>query len=95
MSDYCPLYPESGHVRCNSVCPLCANSGHRALFDHLVGTGEQRRRYGEAEQPRGLGVDHQLKRCRLYDWQVRRLRALEDATGIGAHRRYASTIFGP
>ena len=20
--------PESGHVRCNSVCPLCANSGH-------------------------------------------------------------------
>ena len=29
--------PESGHVRCNSVCPLSANSGHCALFDHLVG----------------------------------------------------------
>jgi hypothetical protein len=21
-------YPKSGHVQCNSVCPLCANSGH-------------------------------------------------------------------
>jgi hypothetical protein len=20
--------PNSGHVQCNSVCPLCANSGH-------------------------------------------------------------------
>jgi hypothetical protein len=20
--------PESGHVQCNSVCPLCAKSGH-------------------------------------------------------------------
>jgi hypothetical protein len=20
--------PESGHVQCNSACPLCANSGH-------------------------------------------------------------------
>jgi hypothetical protein len=28
--------PESGHVRCNSVCPLCAKSGHRfKFFDHL------------------------------------------------------------
>ena len=25
--------PESGHVQCNSVCPLCANSGHP---DHLL-----------------------------------------------------------
>ena len=24
----CPLFPESGHVRCkNQGCPLCANSG--------------------------------------------------------------------
>ena len=22
--------PNSGHVQCNSSCPLCANSGHRA-----------------------------------------------------------------
>ena len=29
--------PEGGHVQCTRQCPLCANSGHRALFDHLVG----------------------------------------------------------
>ena len=23
--------PESGHVQCNSGCPLCANSGHSSL----------------------------------------------------------------
>ena len=23
--------PRSGHVQCNSVCPLCANSGHSAI----------------------------------------------------------------
>ena len=23
--------PNSGHVRCNSACPLCANSGHSAI----------------------------------------------------------------
>ena len=33
---HCPLWyvsftPKSGHVQCNSVCPLCANSGHSAL----------------------------------------------------------------
>ena len=31
----CPLYPESGHVQCNSACLLCANSGHRADHDAL------------------------------------------------------------
>jgi hypothetical protein len=33
--------PESGHLQCTSLCPLCANSGHLALFDYLVGAGEQ------------------------------------------------------
>src|SRR5262249_5931008 len=31
-----------------------------------------------------LGIDNQLELARLYDRQVRRLRALENATGIGA-----------
>jgi hypothetical protein len=29
MRGYVRFTPESGHVRCNSVCPLSANSGHR------------------------------------------------------------------
>ena len=24
----CPLFPQSGHVQCNSVCLLCARSAH-------------------------------------------------------------------
>ena len=37
-------------------CPLCPNSGHRALFDHLVGTGEQLRMNFEAKRLGGLEV---------------------------------------
>ena len=27
----CPLFPQKGHLQCTSVCPLCANSGHRVV----------------------------------------------------------------
>src|SRR5215831_13355674 len=51
-------------------------------FDHLVGTGEQRRRYLDAERPRGLEVDHQL----VFGWRLHRkigrLFALEDAINV-------------
>ena len=33
----------------------------------------------EADHPGGLGIDDQLELRGLYDWKVRRLRALEDA----------------
>src|SRR5205814_6583154 len=35
--------------------------------------------------PRGLGVDDELELARLHHRQVRRLRALEDATGVDPH----------
>ena len=39
--------PKSGHVQCTRQCPLCANSGHRAVsFDHLIGGLEWRMRGG-------------------------------------------------
>ena len=55
-----------------------------SLFDHLVSGREQLVRHGEADGPGSLGVDDQLELGRLYDRQVRRLRALEDAAGIDA-----------
>ena len=31
QNSYVRFTPNSGHVQCNSACPLCANSGHRAV----------------------------------------------------------------
>src|SRR5262245_35069116 len=53
-------------------------------FDHLVSEREQLVRYGEAEHPGGLVVDHQFHFRHLHYRQVRRSCALEDAANIGA-----------
>src|SRR3954452_3499397 len=54
------------------------------LFDHFVGAGEQRRRHGKAEHSCGRQDDDQFDLARLHDRQARRLRALENSTGIYA-----------
>ena len=57
--------PKSGHWLSVSACPLCAKSGHeRALFDDLVGNGQQARRYREAKLFGRCKIDNQLKFCR-------------------------------
>ena len=52
------------------------------LFDHLVGTCEQRRRHGEADRLGGLKVDDELELGRGLHRQVGRLLALEDAIDV-------------
>src|SRR5262249_8001253 len=50
-------------------------------FDHLVGGSQQLVRHSEAEHPGGRGVDDEFELARLHDPQIRRLCALEGATG--------------
>jgi hypothetical protein len=40
------------------------------LFDHLVGTSEKHRRYGEVEGFGGLEANYEVKFCGLDDQQV-------------------------
>jgi hypothetical protein len=53
-----------------------------ASFNHLVGTGEQRRRNIEAKCLCGFQIDHQLVFGWCLNWQVGRLLALEDAIDV-------------
>ena len=46
--------PESGHVRCNSGCPLCANSGHPDI--HSMSSSARCCRIGGTERPSALAV---------------------------------------
>ena len=68
--------PKSGHVRCTSPCLLSAKSGLYApqrkglLFDHLVGTVEQRPRHCKIECFGSLEIDHQLELGGLLNRQV-------------------------
>ena len=49
-----------------------AISRHRARsFDQLVGAGEQRRRYFEAQRLGSLQIYDQLEARWLFDWQIK------------------------
>src|SRR5665213_2205395 len=52
------------------------------LFNHLVGNGNQGGWNDEAERPGRLEIDAQLEFGRLFDRQIGRFRALEDAIDV-------------
>jgi hypothetical protein len=54
----------------------------RSLFDHLVGAGEQRGRYGKTKRLCGLEIDDQLEFAGLQDRQVIRLLARKNSPGV-------------
>src|SRR6516162_4728101 len=70
---------------------LMRRSKYSALFDHLVGAGEEQRRNGEAKRLRGLDIDHQLKRGRLFDregcWMILALENVIDEDRRSAEHR--------
>ena len=55
----------------------------RRLFDHFVGERKQLVWNLEAQRLGGLEVDHQLELDRSLNGKLARLRALEDAIGVG------------
>src|SRR5205807_342167 len=46
-------------------------------LDHLIGGGEQRRRHGETQRPRGLEIDGEIEFGRLLDRELGHLGALQ------------------
>src|SRR6188508_1483535 len=51
-------------------------------FNHLIGTCQQCRRYGETQGFRGLEIDDQLKLRRLFYREVPRIRALQNPINV-------------
>src|SRR5262245_56693061 len=104
MGQTLPIVGCTGHVRSTpdssrnrrttangASGPITAMSGcTKWLFDDLVGTREQRGRYGEVERLRRLQIDHQLKLGRLLNGEVSWFRALQNLSTKLAARRNIS-----
>ena len=65
------------------ACPLSAKSGHRALFDHLVGGDEKLIWDLKSERLRGLAIDDQLVLGRQLYWKLAWIYPAQNAIDIG------------
>jgi hypothetical protein len=64
--------PKAQHPNSSAIHKLPADYPFAALFDHLVGAGEQCGGHCKIEHPGGLVVDDQFELVGLYDRQVHR-----------------------
>ena len=62
--------------------PISTSLSNLSLFNHLVGDSKQRRRDNEAQGLSGLAINHKLKLRWLLNWQISRVRALENFIDI-------------
>src|ERR1700716_3990560 len=75
----CPFYPQQQTSSARpGLSERCQTRKSAALFDHVVGAGEQCRWHNDAKRLCGLQIDHQFELGRLLDRQVGRLRTLEN-----------------
>jgi hypothetical protein len=65
---------------------------YSASLDHLVGAGEERRRYREAQCAGYRKIDHKFDFGGLKDRQVRRLGSFESAMKSGAYAPSRPTV---
>jgi hypothetical protein len=72
----------NGHCLKGAISGLTQRSKDRALFDHLVGDSQQRRRHGQPERIRRFQIEDQLEFRRLLHRQFGRIGALENAVDI-------------
>ena len=87
--------PNSGHVQCNSVCPLCANSGHRNELIRYSITSSARlwtdRGTVMPSALSGLEVDDKLDFGCLLDGQVGGFLAIENSPSVDACLAYRAS----